>query len=326
MTAEKLSPIGPLLSVKNLGVHYRVRSRNPFAFRKEILHAVDHVSFDILPGETVAIVGESGCGKSSLGRALVRLAPISTGKVCFEGTDIATIRGGVLKSYRRNVQMIFQDPFASLNPYMKAWQIVTEPLVNFGFGGTDLRSRAGSLLEAVGLGAAHLDKFPHQFSGGQRQRLGIARALSVDPKLIVCDEAIAALDVSVQAQVINLLGDIQRERGIAYLFISHDLGVVAHIAQRTAVMYLGEIVEQGDTKALFRAPAHPYTKALIASVPDVAGRQRQAPLLGGTVPSPLNPPRGCRFHTRCPKAQPVCASRAPLPSGASRAACHFPES
>lgn len=323
MTAD---PVAPLLSIEGLGVHYPVGG-GLFGRGRRPLRAVDDVSFDLSPGETLALVGESGCGKSSLGRAVMRLAPISAGHIKFHGRSVAGLQGEALRRFRRDVQMIFQDPLASLNPYMPAWQIITEPLLNHGLAERgELRDRASDLFDMVGLSRAHADKYPHQFSGGQRQRLGIARAIAVRPKLIVCDEALAALDVSVQAQVVNLLADLRHELGIAYLFISHDLGVVAHLAERTAVMYLGRLMEIGPTRPMFRAPRHPYTRALVDAVPRMDRSAGGRPgSLAGAVPSPLDPPPGCRFNTRCPFVQPICRSAAPdvSISAISAAACHF---
>lgn len=316
----------PLLSVADLHVHYRVPRRGFAAFGSDVVRAVDGVSFDLYAGETLAIVGESGCGKSSLARALLRLAPITSGTVSFDGSVVSGLAERELSSFRRNVQMVFQDPYSSLNPYQQAWEIVTEPQRNYGLRDRDtLYERAGQLLEMVGLARSHAEKFPHQFSGGQRQRLGIARAICLDPKLIVCDEAVAALDVSVQAQILNLLAELRRNLGISYLFISHDLGVVAHLADRTAVMYLGKIVEVGPTRDMFRQPRHPYTQALLDAVPRIGGGSVAAARrrLQGSIPSPLNPPTGCRFHTRCWMPHPACSQLEPVLEGAGhRVACH----
>jgi len=296
--------------------------------------AVDGVSFDILPGETVGLVGESGCGKSTLGRLITQLIPVTSGEVILDGVDITKLRGEKLRQQRKQLQMIFQDPYASLDPRMTVGDIIAEPLVNFKMmSGKAKDTRVQELLRTVGLNPYFNNRYPHEFSGGQRQRIGIARALALNPKVIICDEPVSALDVSIQAQIINLLEDLQGEFGLTYLFIAHDLAVVQHVSDRVAVMYLGKIVEVADVKDLYSAPRHPYTNALLsASVvadPDKA-RTRDRIILSGDVPSPINPPAGCRFHTRCPKAQPVCSVEEPplVQRAGDRAthltACHFP--
>ena len=318
-----------LLEVQNLEVHFPVK-HGVFGRTHAHVKAVDDVSFSIAPGETLGLVGESGCGKTTLGRAIVRLVEPTAGRVLFEGEDIAMMSGGELRARRQKFQMIFQDPFGSLNPRMTVEDIIGEALDIHGLA--DSKSarakRVAELLTAVGLDAAYAQRYPHEFSGGQRQRIGIARALAVEPKLIVCDEPVSALDVSVQAQIINLLQDLQQQRGIAYLFIAHDLAVVEHISRRVLVMYLGRVVELAEAKTLLRAPKHPYTQALISAVPEVdPDTKRQRIVLPGEVPSPIHPPLGCRFHPRCPIAEnPRCATEAPelrRLAAQHSAACHF---
>jgi peptide/nickel transport system ATP-binding protein/oligopeptide transport system ATP-binding protein len=274
---------------------------------------VDDVAIDIVSGETLGLVGESGCGKSTLGRLLIRLIPPTAGEVRFEGADITQLGSAALREARRSMQIIFQDPFASLNPRMTAGDIVGEPLTVHGLASGDKkRERVAELFDQVGLRPDQMNNYPHQFSGGQRQRICIARALSLGPSLIVCDEPVSALDVSIQAQVINLLIDLQRKHDFSYLFIAHDLAVVAHISHRVAVMYLGRIVEIADKTALFANPRHPYTQALLASVPVADPKaKRLVPLIDGDVPSPINPPSGCAFHTRCRHAMERCKVERP---------------
>jgi oligopeptide transport system ATP-binding protein len=318
-----------LLQVQNLKVHFPVK-RGMFSRTQQFVQAVDDVSFDIAPGETLGLVGESGCGKTTLGRAIVRLVEPTAGRVLFEGEDIAKMSSGELRARRRKFQMIFQDPFGSLNPRMTVEDIVGEALDIHGLadGVAARRARIADLLRAVGLDAAYAQRYPHEFSGGQRQRIGIARALAVEPKLIVCDEPVSALDVSVQAQIINLLQDLQQQHGIAYLFIAHDLAVVEHISRRVMVMYLGKVVELAEAKEIIRAPKHPYTQALISAVPEVdPASKRKRIVLPGDVPSPIQPPSGCRFHPRCPIAEkPRCEAETPELREVSthhHAACHL---
>lgn len=318
-----------LLEVQNLKVHFSVK-RGVLSRTRESVKAVEDVSFTLAPGETLGLVGESGCGKTTLGRAIVRLVEPTAGRILFEGEDIAEMSAGELRARRRKLQMIFQDPYGSLNPRMTVEDIIGEALDLHGLA--DSKSarakRVSELLKAVGLDAAYAQRYPHEFSGGQRQRIGIARALAVEPKLIVCDEPVSALDVSVQAQIINLLQDLQQQHGIAYLFIAHDLAVVEHISQRVMVMYLGKIVELAEAKEVIRAPKHPYTQALISAVPEVDPDTKcQRILLPGDVPSPIHPPSGCRFHPRCPIAEkPRCETESPelrqLGSN-HQAACHL---
>ncbi len=317
-----------LLEIQNLKVHFPVQQRL-FGGAKEFVRAVDDVSFSIAPGETVGLVGESGCGKSTLGRAVIKLVEPTAGRIVFEGEDIAGLSGAELRARRRRFQMIFQDPIGSLDPRFIVADIIGEALDIHGLA-ADAAARSqriDTLLKAVGLDPSHAQRYPHEFSGGQRQRIGIARALAVEPKLIVCDEPVSALDVSVQAQIVNLLQDLQRERGIAYLFVAHDLAVVKHISHRILVMYLGRIVEAGEARSLCRAPKHPYTQALLSAVPVVnPDAKRQRIVLTGDVPSPIHPPGGCPFHPRCPVAVARCKTEVPplreLEPG-RQAACHL---
>jgi oligopeptide/dipeptide ABC transporter ATP-binding protein len=302
-----------LLEVKNLKVHFPVK-HGVFSRVNAWVKAVDDVSLTVAPGETVGLVGESGCGKTTLGRAIIRLLEPTGGSVTFEGEDITTLEGAALRERRRRFQMIFQDPVGSLNPRMTVGQIIGEALdIHHLVADEQAREqRIGRLLKDVGLDPQHAQRYPHEFSGGQRQRIGIARALAVEPKLIVCDEPVSALDVSVQAQIINLLQDLQREHGLAYLFIAHDLAVVEHISHRVVVMYLGKVVESAESKAIINAPKHPYTQALLSAVPVVdPDSKRQRIVLPGDVPSPINPPSGCPFHPRCPVAEARCKTEVP---------------
>lgn len=313
-----------LLEVRNL-VKYYPGGGN--WVRPRPIKAVDDISFAIGHGETLGLVGESGCGKSTAAKTILRLIEPTSGQIVLQGTDVARLSPARFRAYRRDIQIVFQDPYASLNPRMRASEIVAEPLRNFGRRGDWDDQRIAALFERVGLDKAAMRKFPSEFSGGQRQRLGIARALALNPKLIVCDEPVSALDVSIQAQVINLLEDLQHDLGLSYLFVAHDLAVVRHISQRVAVMYLGRIVEIGPVSQLYENPRHPYTKALLAAVPKVGGgRAREKTLLKGDIPSPANPPTGCTFRTRCPMAQPSCAADSPVLKSQGPehwAACHF---
>jgi oligopeptide transport system ATP-binding protein len=301
-----------LLEITDLVKHYPVRSG---VLRRSVgtVHAVDGVSFSVGVGETLGLVGESGCGKSTVARSVLRLVEPSSGRIRLDGEDITHLSKASMRPHRRSMQIVFQDPFASLNPRMTAGDIVGEPLsVHRLASGREKQQRVAKLFEQVGLRPDQMRNFPHQFSGGQRQRICIARALALGPRLIVCDEPVSALDVSIQAQVINLLIDLQREHGFSYLFIAHDLAVVAHISHRVAVMYLGRIVEIADKTELFRNPRHPYTQALLASVPIANPRvKRLKPLVDGDVPSPVNPPSGCAFHTRCRYAIERCKMERP---------------
>jgi len=302
-----------LLVVTDLVKHYPVRS-GVLRRRAGTVHAVDGVSFSLRTGETLGLVGESGCGKSTVARAVLRLVEPTSGRIAIKGCDITHLGKTEMRQHRREMQIVFQDPFASLNPRMRAGDIVGEPLTVHGLAsGRDRQARVAELFDQVGLRADQMRNFPHQFSGGQRQRICIARALALGPELIVCDEPVSALDVSIQAQVINLLIDLQKKHGFSYLFIAHDLAVVAHISHRVAVMYLGRIVEIADKAELFANPRHPYTQALLASVPIADPRaKRLTPLVDGDVPSPVNPPSGCAFHTRCRYAMPQCKVERPL--------------
>ena len=317
-----------LLEVKNLKVHFPVKG-GLFSHARETVKAVDGVSFSLAPGETLGLVGESGCGKTTLGRAIIRLVDPTEGEILLEGENITRMSGHALRTRRRKFQMIFQDPYGSLNPRMTVEQIVGEALDIHQL--TDSRSarqkRIAELLKSVGLDPAYAQRYPHEFSGGQRQRIGIARALAVEPRLIICDEPVSALDVSVQAQIINLLRDLQQQHGIAYLFIAHDLAVVEHISHRVLVMYLGKIVEAAEAKTLIRDPQHPYTQALISAVPEVdPDTKARRIVLPGDVPSPIHPPSGCPFHPRCPIAEDKCRAEVPalLPASSNAlASCHF---
>ena len=296
-----------LVKIKNLIKHFPVENSD------DVVRAVDDVSFDIMAGETLGLVGESGCGKSTVGRCILRLYEPTSGEVWFENQDITDLPNREMQKLRREMQIIFQDPYASLNPRLSILSIVSEPLKIHGIGGkSEQKDRVADLLKKVGLDPNYMYRYPHEFSGGQRQRIGIARALALNPKLIICDEPVSALDVSVQAQVVNLLQDLQAEFGLTYLFISHGLAVVEHISQRVAVMYLGKIVEIAEAKELYELPLHPYTKALLSAIPLPDPKQkRERIVLEGDVPTPINPPSGCRFRTRCPWAIDDCAQVVP---------------
>ena len=311
----------PLLRAERLVKHFPVRT-GLFGRARGAVQAVDDISFELYPGETLALVGESGCGKSTAGKLLLTLIEPTSGRVWFQNRDLHSLSQRAIRSLRREIQIIFQDPYGSLNPRMTVGDMLAEPLALHGLHQKNPRQRVQELLGLVGLAPDHAQRYPHEFSGGQRQRVGIARALAVEPRLIVCDEPVSALDVSIQAQVINLLQDLQRQFGLAYVFIAHDLAVVKHIANRVAVMYLGKIVELAEKRALFAEPRHPYTRALLSAipVPDPA-LKRSRLVLQGDVPSPYNPPSGCRFRTRCPYVQPLCSAQVPLLENG--VACHF---
>jgi oligopeptide transport system ATP-binding protein len=319
-----------LLEVSGLAKHYPVKQGVILQKQVGTVRAVDGVSFHLNKGETLALVGESGCGKSTTARLVLRLIEPSAGTIRFKGQDVTKVVGGEMRALRRSMQIVFQDPYASLNPRLTVGDAIAEPMVVHNIGdAASRRAKVNELLRLVGLQPFHAERYPHEFSGGQRQRIGIARALSVEPDLVVCDEPVSALDVSIQAQVVNLMKDLQARLGLSYLFIAHDLAVVKHMADRIAVMYLGQVMEVGDKAALFAHPRHPYTRALLAAIPhpDPARRGRVTPL-GGDVPSPMAIPPGCRFHTRCPFAQDRCRVEVPelrqIAPG-QQAACHFSE-
>ncbi|WP_445489942.1 ABC transporter ATP-binding protein [Niallia sp. 03133] len=319
--------IEPLVEIQNLKKYYPIKKG---ILSKTVGHvkAVDGLNFSIYPGETISLVGESGCGKSTTGRAIVKLDPPTDGRVLFEGQDLATIQQGDLRKIRTQMQIIFQDPYSSLNPRKRIGDLLAEPLLAHKLASKEeVNKKVDKMLEIVGLTKFHKSRYPHEFSGGQRQRVGIARALMLNPKLIVCDEPVSALDVSIQAQVLNLLKDLQKEFNLTYLFIAHGLGAVKYISDRIAVMYLGKIVELGKTEEIFKNPKHPYTQVLLSAypIPNPHMRNRERIVVEGDVPSPANPPKGCRFHTRCPIVQAICKEREPLLEGKEHsAACHFP--
>ena len=334
LTAVPTDTSDVILSAEGLVKHFPIKEGIFFKHEVGSVKAVDGVSLTVRRGETLGLVGETGCGKSTLARSIMRLYPLTAGRLDFDGVDISTLSRSKMRPYRRGMQMIFQDPYGSLNPRRRVGSIIGDPLAIHKMAkGEERTRRVQGLMEVVGLNPEHYNRFPAEFSGGQRQRIGVARALALHPKLIVCDEPVSALDVSIQAQIINLLDDLQVEFGLTYLFIAHDLSVVQHVSNRVAVMYLGKLVEVAEVKHLYGSPRHPYTNALLsASVvadPDKA-RSRDRIILSGDVPSPINPPSGCRFHTRCPKAQAVCSTvEPPLQSATGdpashQTACHFP--
>ena len=322
---------GPLLQAEHVVKYFPIK--RGILFQREVarVHAVDDVSLEVQQGETLGLVGESGCGKSTLGRAFVRLFPLTDGRIVFDGQDISTLSRRGMRPMRRELQIIFQDPYASLNPRQRVGQIVGTPLAIHGMGDRRERKRqVQELLQKVGLSPEHYNRFPHEFSGGQRQRIGVARALALRPKLVIADEPVSALDVSIQAQVINLLADLQEDFELTYVFIAHDLGVVRHVSERIAVMYLGKIVELGPAEEVYANPIHPYTLSLLSALPipdPRANAQRDQIVLEGDIPSPANPPEGCRFHTRCPYATAICSEEEPhlVDFGKGHfAACHHP--
>ncbi|MFD6894288.1 ABC transporter ATP-binding protein [Rhodococcus sp. NPDC060086] len=330
MTTELVKTESPstLLSVRGLRVEFPIR-RGMFS-KKQVIRAVDDVTFDLRSGETFALVGESGSGKSTTARAILRLVDVVAGSVLLDGVDVTRLSKQELRATRRNMQMVFQDPYSSLDPSRTVGDAIAEPLeVHTDLDAAERRSKVGDLLEQVGLERAHAERYPHEFSGGQRQRIAIARAIAVEPKLVIADEAVSALDVSTQNQVIALLERLSAELGIAYLFIAHDLAVVRHIAQTTAVMYLGRIVEWGPSERLFTEPAHPYTQALLSAVPvpdPERQRRRERIRLSGELPDPADPPGGCAFNTRCPLVMPICREQSPAVtevSGGGQVACHL---
>lgn len=332
--SSQTMPEDVLVRLDNVVKHFGVKTGKVLGRGVEQVHAVDGVSLDIRRGETLGLVGESGCGKSTLARCITRLQDLSSGNICYDGTDISTLSRRRIRPFRRRFQMIFQDPYGSLNPRRRVGSIIGDPLdIHNSVDSRERKPEVQRLMELVGLNPEHYNRFPAEFSGGQRQRIGVARALALRPELIVADEPVAALDVSIQAQIINLLADLQEEFGLTYVFIAHDLSVVEHVSDRVAVMYLGRIVELGSAAQIYRQPRHPYTKALLSAVPIAdpdRATNRERIVLGGDVPSPISPPSGCRFHTRCPKADQLCSIEDPVlepkfdDAGGHRAVCHHP--
>ncbi|MCD5324291.1 MULTISPECIES: ABC transporter ATP-binding protein [Pontibacillus] len=317
-----------LLEVNNLKKHFPIKGGGIIPRKVGAVKAVDGVSFSVQKGETLGLVGESGCGKSTTGRAILNLINPSEGEVFYKGEDISKLKGEKLRKLRQNIQIIFQDPYASLNPRMTVEQIIEEPMKAFNTPKKERKEKVDYLLNRVGLSSYHKHRYPHQFSGGQRQRIGIARALTVNPDLIICDEPVSALDVSIQAQVVNLMEDLQEEFNLTYIFIAHDLSVVHHISDRVAVMYLGEIVEVGEVDELYSNPKHPYTQALLSAIPEAnPHKKKERIMLEGDLPSPSIPPEGCKFHTRCPFAEEQCRVKHPelksVAAGDHQAACHL---
>jgi peptide/nickel transport system ATP-binding protein/oligopeptide transport system ATP-binding protein len=319
------------MEVTDLVKHFPIKRGIILQRQVGAVKAVDGVSFEVKQGETLGIVGETGCGKSTTARLLCRLMDPTSGSIMFDGRDVAALKGSDLKALHRDMQMVFQDPYSSLNPRKTVGSIIADPFAIHGLytGEGERKRRVQDLMDRVGLNPEHYNRYPHEFSGGQRQRIGVARAVALEPKLLIADEPVSALDVSIQAQVLNLLRGLQREMGLTLIFIAHDLSVVRHMCDRVAVMYLGKVVELAPSDELYSLPRHPYTGALLSAVPvpDPAGGRRERQLLSGDVPSPANPPSACRFHTRCPKAQPRCSETEPMlepKGGIGVAACHYP--
>jgi peptide/nickel transport system ATP-binding protein len=320
-----------LIEVRDLVKHFPIKRGLIIQRQIGAVKAVDGVSFDVVAGETLGLVGETGCGKSTTARLLCRLMDPTSGSVTFDGREVGALKGDDLKALHRDMQMVFQDPYSSLNPRKTVGSIIADPFIIHGLyrGDGERKRRVQELMDRVGLNPEHYNRYPHEFSGGQRQRIGVARAIALEPKLLVADEPVSALDVSIQAQVLNLLRELQRDMGLTLIFIAHDLSVVRHMCDRVAVMYLGKVVEMAPSDVLYAAPRHPYTGALLSAVPvpDPTGAKRERQLLTGDVPSPANPPPACRFHTRCPKAQAKCSQDEPLlepKPGGTIAACHYP--